>query len=295
MTSKPQNLKNLKTSEPNSLLFESITLRPEPLSPLQFCSVASECLPGDWLAYGYLVVLAAGIACHLPWQEYQADIELHSQLASQPLHEIEEAGVASVEIHGDYVSAALYALSDAALAPLNVLHSAGYPTRAEASGDTQQLCVSVCVCLGKLLHIAAFLLAHSVDRQEYGAQGLNVIQDIVDYHPELRKLLAEQGDVRDAVETAEGVIAHHHVSTVGCDVFHASYGIGHPQIFAHGYGEVCPLVHVTVFENIIELALTDYPFYQSYDESWHLCVERRCFLSQHLGYIYSLHGSFGLN
>lgn len=295
MTSKPQNLKNLKTSEPDSLLFESITLRPEPLSPLQFCSVASKCLPGDWLAYGYLIVLAASIACHLPWQEYQTDIELHSQLASQPLHEIEEARVATVEIHGNYVSATLYALSDDALAPLDVLHSSVYPTRAESSWETQQLCVSVSVCLGKLLHVEAFLFAHSVDRQKHGAQGLDVIEDIIDYHLELHKLLAEQGDVRDAVETAEGVIANHHVSAIGCDVFHTSYGIGHPQVFTHGYGEVCPLVHVTVFENIIELALTDYPFYQSYDEPWHLCVERRCLLSQHLGYIYSLHGSFGLN
>ena len=277
------------------IILEGIAPLSEPLCPLRLGFVTSECLPRNGLADDNLVVFAACIASHLPRQEYQTDIELHSQLASQPLHEIEEARVATVEIHGNYVSATLYALSDDALAPLDVLHSSVYPTRAESSWETQQLCVSVSVCLCKLLHVVTFLFAHSVDRQKHGAQGLDVIQDIIDYHLELRKLLAEQGDVRDAVETAEGVIANHHVSAIGCDVFHTSYGIGHPQVFTHGYGEVCPLVHVTVFENIIELALTDYPFYQSYDEPWHLCVERRCFLSQHLGYIYSLHGSFGLN
>ena len=267
-----------------------VALFPQPLCPLRLCPGSIEVLIWDWFAYAYAEMFAAGSLHHLPWQQDEADVELHVQFAPQPFEGVEGNGVASFEIHGHYVALRFYALLYYALLPLYVLYASVNVSRAETCRETDELCAGIVVGLLQFFYVHALLPAHGVHGQEYALQGFYVHEQVVDDDLYLGEEVTEYRYVGYAVECSQGMVAHQHVVPRAVKVVHALHGVCHVQVMGHGLGKGSPLVVPQACEYVIHLPLADEPFHHANDPCGEFLAQFGRLARDYGFEVYQLHG-----
>ncbi len=229
---------------------------------------------------GFAEVSPEGLALvliHLMDKEEHLDIRLDTEVAPDPGEGIEGEGVVAMEIDRHDIAVVLDRLSDERLLPLVVLNR--HPVELEAGADPSREHDDLSVALHELFDgesiLAALHPAAHAYRDDQRAEWREQIEQFVDDELHLAEAGADHRPERDAVLSAERVVAHEDILPV-LEPFEAKGLDGRAEVLHGSVGEFEAGASLVVLQHLIHPVLVDDLLEQPY------CPARNFLTSRHL-------------